>query len=171
VAKNADRKKYMDQTVNPAVQKARADMISMGDRGSFGQLGLESMLAQGNQEADAFGEEAASRSFGNLVNLRNQYLSAQDRAQSNQGQMFSQLGSMAGGPSSGSAPGARSSVSDGFKSSIGNMTKGGALMGALQGVTNFAAQNPYIQQGYKSGGLFGAAAAVPRAAGKILFGI
>lgn len=168
-AKTADQQKYINNKVRPDIEAARANMLKMGNRGSFGQGILNSMETQGNEDAANFGEEAASRSFGNLVNLRQQYLGAQDRANNNQEQLYSRLGA---GPTS-RVPDSNGGGSDGGYSSggLGAMTKGKALMGALQGVTNFAAQNPYIQQGYKSGGLFGAAKAVPRAAGKILFGI
>ena len=172
-SKAADSQKYMNETVMPAYSQASAAQSAMGNRGSFGAQTLADILKAGQSQADNFGEEASGRAFSNLVNLRNQYLNGIQMSNQEQDRQYQGLGdalqlarqqqqlqqvSSAGGGSD-------------FQSGYGNVTRGRSLMQGLQGLSNMASQNRYINQGYRQGGLFGAAAAVPRAAGNILFGL
>lgn len=172
-SKAADSQKYMNETVMPAYSQASAAQSAMGNRGSFGAQTLADILKAGQSQADNFGEEASGRAFSNLVNLRNQYLNGIQMSNQEQDRQYQGLGdalqlarqqqqlqqvSGAGGGSD-------------FQSGYGNFTRGRSLMQGLQGLSNMASQNRYINQGYRQGGLFGAAAAVPRAAGNILFGL
>lgn len=175
-AKNADKQKYMNETVNPALSQARAQMLSMGNRGSFGAQQLADITRTGNDAAENFGEEASSRAFGNLVNLRQQYLSGRGMAQQEQDRQYGSLTDAlsmqrqqqqllnygTGGSGSGGSD---------FKSGLSDYTQGRALMQGIQGISNFAAKSPTIQNAYKQGGLMGVLGQVPRAAGQILFGL
>lgn len=172
-SRGSERNKYMQNTVNPAYAQAMAQQMAMGARGSFKDARLARIMQQGMQEADNYGEEAASRAFSNMVNLREQYFRGQAMGQQQQDRQVSGLGealqqakqqrdlNLLGGGGSGGMSGA----------DPGGFSKGRSLMQGLSGLVNVAARNPYVSQGYRQGGVFGAVSQVPRAVGNVLFGL
>lgn len=153
------KSQFLAETVNPAVAELQTKSGALGETGTFGAARVADLQASGAREAENAGTDAANAATDRMLALRASAMGAISQQQNLQQQKSSSMQQWLEAEQQRRMTAQQASA---------NKMQGAWNVGA--GILRAGAGNQDIRSGYQQGGLLGAVAQIPRAAGNILYG-